>query len=37
VHGYLQVDLDIVAGMLREKLSDFEAFARHVEEHLSRG
>jgi uncharacterized protein YutE (UPF0331/DUF86 family)/predicted nucleotidyltransferase len=37
VHGYLQVDLDIVAGILREKLSDFEAFARHVEAHLTRG
>ncbi|MGH8722838.1 MAG: type VII toxin-antitoxin system HepT family RNase toxin [Burkholderiales bacterium] len=36
VHGYLQVDLAIVETVLREKLQDFEVFARHVETHLAR-
>ena len=31
VHGYLDVDLDLVARMLTERLDDFEAFAGHVE------
>jgi uncharacterized protein YutE (UPF0331/DUF86 family) len=35
VHGYLQVDLAIVEAVLREKLDDFEAFARQVESYLS--
>ena len=31
VHGYLDVDLDLVAEILAGQLDDFEEFARHVE------
>ncbi len=34
VHGYLDVDLDLVAGLLTEPLDDFEEFAGHVEHWL---
>ena len=36
VHGYLEVDLDIVSRVLLEHLDDFEKFAVYVEEWLSR-
>ena len=36
VHGYLEVDLDIVSRVLLEHLDDFEQFAVYVEEWLSR-
>lgn len=35
VHGYLEVDLDLVATVLAEHLDDFEEFARHVERWLA--
>ncbi len=35
VHGYLEVDLDLVATILAEHLDDFEEFARHVERWLA--
>ena len=31
VHGYLDVDLDLVARLLSDSLDDFEEFAGHVE------
>ena len=31
VHGYLDVDLDLIVRMLSERLDDFEEFAGHVE------
>lgn len=31
VHGYLDVDPDLIVGMLSERLDDFEEFAGHVE------
>ena len=31
VHGYLEVDLELVAAVLNEQLTEFDAFARHVE------
>lgn len=34
VHGYLDVDLDLIADLLRESLDDFEEFAAHVERWL---
>ena len=34
VHGYLDVDLDLVAEILSERLDDFEDFVRHVERWL---
>lgn len=34
VHGYLKVDLAIVERVLRESLSDLEAFAAHVDRYL---
>lgn len=34
VHGYLDVDLDLVARLLSESLDDFEEFAGHVERWL---
>ena len=34
VHGYLEVDLELVARFLAERLEDFEEFARHVERWL---
>jgi uncharacterized protein YutE (UPF0331/DUF86 family) len=35
VHGYLQVDLDVVQNVLRDGLQDLDAFAAHVERYLS--
>ncbi len=35
VHGYLDVDLDLVATLLCESLDDFEEFAGHVERWLA--
>ena len=35
VHGYLEIDLEIVADALERNLEDFEAFARHIESWLS--
>ena len=35
VHGYLEVDLDLIARMLSERLDDFEEFASHVEHWLA--
>ena len=35
VHGYLDVDLDLVTQILSERLDDFEEFARHVERWFS--
>ena len=34
VHGYFDVDLELVARFLAERLEDFEEFARHVERWL---
>lgn len=34
VHGYVDVDLDIVADVLNRHLEDFEAFVSHVESYL---
>lgn len=34
VHGYLQVDLDVLERVLRERPADLEEFARCVEEYL---
>ena len=36
VHGYLQVNLDILERVLKEQLQDLEAFAGFVEAHLVR-
>ena len=36
VHGYMDVDLEVVANVLRDHLDDFEAFARHVESAVGR-
>ncbi len=35
VHGYLEVDLDVLATLLHERLRDFESFAVDVEVFLS--
>ena len=35
VHGYLEIDLDLLARMLSERLDDFEEFAVHVEHWLA--
>ena len=35
VHGYLEIDLDLLARMLSERLDDFEEFACHVEHWLN--
>ena len=35
VHGYLEIDLDLLARMLSERLDDFEGFASHVERWLA--
>ena len=35
VHGYLEIDLELLAGMLSERLDDFEEFASHVEHWLA--
>jgi uncharacterized protein YutE (UPF0331/DUF86 family) len=37
VHGYLEVDLELVARLLAERLHDFDVFAEHVERFLRRG
>ncbi len=34
VHGYLDVDLDLIVEILSERLDDFEEFARHIERWL---
>ena len=34
VHGYLDVDLDVLHSLLNERLGDFESFAGHVEAYL---
>jgi uncharacterized protein YutE (UPF0331/DUF86 family) len=34
VHGYLEVDLDVLATLLHERLGDFESFAVDVEAYL---
>ena len=36
VHGYLDVDLDLIVRMLSDRLSDFEEFAGYVEGWLGR-
>ncbi len=36
VHGYLDVDLDLIGQLLVRQLDDFETFARHVERWLAR-
>lgn len=36
VHGYLQVDLDILEQVLRDRLAELEEFAGRVESHLAR-
>jgi uncharacterized protein YutE (UPF0331/DUF86 family) len=37
VHGYLQVDLEVVRRILAERLDDFERFAERIEQNLDRG
>ena len=34
VHGYLDVDLELLHLMLSERLADFEVFAKHVEAYI---
>jgi uncharacterized protein YutE (UPF0331/DUF86 family) len=34
VHGYLDVDLDVLHKLLHERLGDFESFAARIETHL---
>jgi uncharacterized protein YutE (UPF0331/DUF86 family) len=36
VHGYLQVDLEILERVLRERLSELQEFADRVEQYLAR-
>ena len=36
VHGYLDVDLDLIAQFLDRQLGDFETFSRHVDRWLSK-
>ena len=36
VHGYLDVDLDVLHRLLHERLGDFEIFAARVESYLDR-
>lgn len=36
VHGYLEVDLDLVQRALAERLEEFERFAAFVEDYLER-
>jgi uncharacterized protein YutE (UPF0331/DUF86 family) len=36
VHGYLEVNLEILERVLKEQLQDLEAFAGFVESHLAR-
>ena len=35
VHGYLDVDLDVIAQLLGRQLDDFETFAHHIERWLT--
>ena len=35
VHGYLDIDLDLIVTILAERLDDFEEFAGHVEHWLA--
>ena len=35
VHGYLDVDLDVLCGLLNQRLGDFEVFAAQVEAYLA--
>ena len=35
VHGYLEIDLDLLARMLSERLEDFDEFASHIEHWLA--
>ena len=35
VHGYLEVDLEVVHRVLNERLDDFAEFAQRVNEHLA--
>ena len=35
VHGYLDIDLDLIVTILFERLDDFEEFAGHVEHWLA--
>ena len=35
VHGYLDVDLDVIAQLLGRQLDDFETFAHHIERWLA--
>lgn len=35
VHGYLQVDLDVLERVLREKLKDLDEFAARIEAYLA--
>jgi len=37
VHGYLEVDLQLVHQVVSERLGDFREFARHVERYLQSG
>ncbi len=34
VHGYLDVDLDVLYTLLHDRLGDFESFAARIETHL---
>lgn len=34
VHGYLEVDLEVLRALLHHKLGDFESFAAHIEAYL---
>jgi len=36
VHGYLEVDLEILHSVLNVRLSEFDAFADSIEEHIER-
>jgi uncharacterized protein YutE (UPF0331/DUF86 family) len=35
VHGYLDVDLDVLHALLHDRIGDFESFAAHIEAYLS--
>lgn len=35
IHGYLDVDVDLVHAVLNHRLEDFTEFARRVEDHLA--
>jgi uncharacterized protein YutE (UPF0331/DUF86 family) len=35
VHGYLDVDLELLHRMLNERLGDFETFASHIEAYIN--